>query len=260
MTELVIILPFHLYENRPYLDLALSSIAEQGLNPETTKLVLVSSAEGSHIDLPSPGIPCEVAFRRDLGSIGSKMNFVFRNYQADSYLFASDDIIFGRDAIKEMVMQSKMFQCVVNPTSNCDDITMLMPKFKLSADYETTFPEDLTNFTEERFKLICNYKPVSELPHVLRPTRLKMFATLFPKYVIDSVGLIDERYDSGWEDVDYWVRCRELNVHPIVTTRAYVHHFGGKTCDKKPTDIMENNQRLYQEKWKDNSLAMLAYL
>lgn len=84
------------------------------------------------------------------------------------------------------------------------------------------------------------------------------YATLIPRAVIDKVGLLDEGFKSGDEDLDY---CRRIGQAGYVCRQTYdsfVFHFGGRT--RKFAEGLnpslhqaedKGNHEYYKQKWGD---------
>jgi GT2 family glycosyltransferase len=63
-----------------------------------------------------------------------------------------------------------------------------------------------------------------------RPIRLAPFtASLFRRELFERVGLLDERFESYLEDVDFGLRCAKRGYGGIYTPRAVAYHAGSAT-------------------------------
>lgn len=83
------------------------------------------------------------------------------------------------------------------------------------------------------------------------------YATLLSRAAIEKVGLLDEGFKSGDEDVDYCFRLRQAGYRILQTYDSFVFHFGGKTRKQVDTQSHEQHQRedaenhkYFIEKWK----------
>lgn len=61
---------------------------------------------------------------------------------------------------------------------------------------------------------------------------IPFYATLFSRAIIEQIGLLDEEYKSGCEDVDYCRRLRDRGYRVVQTYDAFVFHFVSKTLNK----------------------------
>jgi len=81
------------------------------------------------------------------------------------------------------------------------------------------------------------------------------FCFLVRKEAVESVGLLDERFEWGWEDMDYCLRLRHGHWRLRLAGSVFVSHDGGRTMKTMPsperrrTDLQ--NRGLILEKWLD---------
>ena len=78
------------------------------------------------------------------------------------------------------------------------------------------------------------------------------FATVLPREALEKVGLLDEKFKSGCEDVDLCKRLKQAGYRMVQAYDSWIFHFGGKT--RKTAE--DRNQQLNQEEDKYNQ----AYL
>jgi GT2 family glycosyltransferase/tetratricopeptide (TPR) repeat protein len=83
--------------------------------------------------------------------------------------------------------------------------------------------------------------------------RLVGFCLVMRREVVDRIGLLDERFGVGnFEDDDYCRRARAAGYRCLVARAAFVHHFGHVSFHAAGIDlsqVLQDNERLYQEKW-----------
>lgn len=253
---ITVVVPWHLPQNRPYLDACLKSIFAQHVPEASIKVVVITDIMGEIKDLDPHVIleqPADVRF------FAASVNYVIRKYPADHYLLACDDTILGRDAITEMLAVGNYYKCIVNCISNCDDLIYAYPEFTLPDGSKTKILEEIDHCSQDRLHAIMSYKPTSDLPSVLKVLRNKFTVTLIPHYVVKEIGVFDETYKNSWEDVDYQVRCKMNGISVLTTTKAYIHHWGGKTLDVEKPNSLEN-EKYFLEKWNGTLFAAVGYL
>jgi GT2 family glycosyltransferase len=88
------------------------------------------------------------------------------------------------------------------------------------------------------------------------PIRMPMmFCTAFRRDVMDTVGFLDERYETGmFEDEDYAIRVRAAGYNVAWTPEVYVHHAYHASIGKLlPTGeymrLVQQNRQRFEEKW-----------
>ena len=59
---------------------------------------------------------------------------------------------------------------------------------------------------------------------------------LIPKKVLDKIGLLDEQFFFGEEDLDWSMRATDKGYKLIIAQDVFVRHFGGVSVDKKQYD------------------------
>ncbi|HLK22861.1 MAG TPA: glycosyltransferase family 2 protein [Bryobacteraceae bacterium] len=101
-------------------------------------------------------------------------------------------------------------------------------------------------------------RPDSELWNQAREIRLSPFtAAIFRKELFERVGLLDERFESYLEDVDFGIRAASAGFTGIYVPNAVAFHQGSATLGRWHSDTVRKiarNQLLlvakhYPEKW-----------
>jgi glycosyltransferase involved in cell wall biosynthesis len=87
------------------------------------------------------------------------------------------------------------------------------------------------------------------------PRMLCFTAVVFPRELVDRIGLLDERFTGyGWEDNDYCRRAREAGFALYVYDRCIVDHSSlqptFRTHARAGGDIW-GNAEIYRQKWGD---------
>ena len=83
---------------------------------------------------------------------------------------------------------------------------------------------------------------------------LGFFCVAIPRRVIETVGLLDERFGLGYFEDDDYCRRVEAAGHRIACAEdVFIHHRMGASFSKlaaeQKHDLVERNRRLYEEKW-----------
>lgn len=79
------------------------------------------------------------------------------------------------------------------------------------------------------------------------------FCFLLKRRAAERIGLLDERFAWGWEDIDYCLRLRQAGWTLALARNVFVEHAGNATIkgmpplERRATDLM--NRRLLTTKW-----------
>jgi GT2 family glycosyltransferase len=82
-----------------------------------------------------------------------------------------------------------------------------------------------------------------------------LFCAALRRDVLESVGLLDERFDVGlFEDDDYSARVREAGLRVVCAEDTFVHHFGEASlgdlfASGRYSELFEANKVRFEEKW-----------
>jgi len=77
-------------------------------------------------------------------------------------------------------------------------------------------------------------------------------AFCFPRWVYEKTGGLDERYEiSYFDDDDFWMTLKKLEIPHYCSTIVSLTTEGGKTLDKMPdrNEFFQKNKKLFEEKW-----------
>jgi GT2 family glycosyltransferase/tetratricopeptide (TPR) repeat protein/2-polyprenyl-3-methyl-5-hydroxy-6-metoxy-1,4-benzoquinol methylase len=83
--------------------------------------------------------------------------------------------------------------------------------------------------------------------------RLVGFCLLIRREVVDTIGVLDERFGVGnFEDDDYCRRAQHAGYRTVVACDSFVHHFGSRTFFASGLDfggILRENEQKFRDKW-----------
>ena len=83
---------------------------------------------------------------------------------------------------------------------------------------------------------------------------LALFCLAVRRTVIDTVGLLDERFDVGmYEDDDFSLRIRQKGYTILCAEDVYIHHWGSAAFSQMAAEryqrLHEENRAKFEEKW-----------
>lgn len=159
----------------------------------------------------------------------SAANNVGLNIAKEKYVcLLNDDTLVGKGWLTALMHEAqKLGVGAVGPFSNCDQGwrhqenivvggRVLKPGMKM---------EDVAGIEPQ----IRDYWHKTEV-HARK--WVAFYCTLMPREAVDKVGLLDEGYLSGDEDLDYCWRLRKAGYRIVQTFGSWVFHYGGKTRKK----------------------------
>lgn len=88
-------------------------------------------------------------------------------------------------------------------------------------------------------------------------------AALFKRDAFDRAGLLDERFVSYLEDVDFSIRCSLAGMHGVYLPRAVSSHYGSASWgpwSPRMVKLIARNQRLLAAKYGASRQTMVAQL
>lgn len=216
-------------ENQKLLDECLESLSYQVTEFET---LVISDAD------EPPKVPewCRLHHEKEKTHFAYKINKGIKliGTEVDYYLIGSDDIVFGKDSLKNMAELSGKHSAIVNAMSNCDDLNFLGVNFEIGG-IEVDKLKGTPNTDAIRI-----YQP-SSLDILVPTNRLNFYATLVPSHMYYAIGPLDENFESGWEDEDYCIRASEKGFKCGIALNSFIFHHGGRTVDKLPKEPRSTN-------------------
>ncbi len=122
-----------------------------------------------------------------------------------------------------------------------------------------------SNFVSGPQKVDCGYDNLAELDgfawdwgkahdgQLAQINRLVGFCLLVRREVVETIGLLDERFGIGcFEDDDFCLRAIQAGYRAVIAVDVFVHHYGGRTFVGSGVNcqaLMAENQRLFHDKW-----------
>ena len=243
-----VIVPHHLNENQKYLDWCLDSILSSNIDLEV--LVYASSEN-------KPSVPDDkrLTLRWDkelYPNCTSKFHAGIKDASTSSkyMMLISDDVIVSKYCIRELAEACGDMGAIMGPASNCDATTRYSAVFNVWdwRGENCVIPqkcslEDIAGFEHA----VINYPVAKRI--LLDPGWISFYCTMFPKTVLNAVGLFNNAMDVRWNDVEFCKRARAKGIPAFINLGAFALHFGDKTLPKstKPEDY-----EVADEAWKQS--------
>ena len=120
----------------------------------------------------------------------------------------------------------------------------------IAVDYDIELNADAYDVVNK----FSHYRHEAYATCVCESDKLNFFNTVFHRRVIDSIGLLDERfYPGSYEDDDYCVRTKLAGYKMMIIRGCHVHHFGSGSFSKLDmpdrVNISNVNRKRFEEKW-----------
>jgi GT2 family glycosyltransferase len=214
------------YNNLKYLKVCIASVRRNTRAPYT--LIVVDSGDDDTYewlrvqpDIVALKSPCRLHF-------AAATNAGIRIAKGEYLVMLNNDTIVA-DGWLDAMMQEATRPGIgaVGPFSNNDKNWRHRDSVVIKGKEigQWTPIEDVLDILED-IEAYTHAKQVSEHEWI------SFYATLFPRRVVDEVGLLDDGFRSGYEDMDY---CRRIRLHGykvIQTYDAFVFHFVSKTIQR----------------------------
>lgn len=117
---------------------------------------------------------------------------------------------------------------------------------------------------EEEFRALCRTH-ATQHPRIYDVPFYYFYCVRISPTVQQRVGLFDEQFRLGGEDIDYCLRCHLAGVPVQYAGRSYVLHFQGKSTWDGPEQDSATEARnaryreIFRNKWGEDLLELLAW-
>lgn len=155
-------------------------------------------------------------------NFSQSMNLGIKRGSAPYICFLNDDVIVSKGWIKPLIEQIKGKVAFSNPLSNCDK--GWLHNYDLRVDGISLLP-GAHKIGSINPKSIHNFKSGS-IKTYTRPW-VAFFATMTSREIVEKIGLFDEEFKTGSEDLDYCTRANKLGYTCAINEASFVFHYGG---------------------------------
>jgi len=249
-----IVIP-HYAPRSDYVSLAVRSALESEGSFSRSVSVVSSSKAGP----PEVDSRANVSHQYERLSFAQAVNKGLVNHppQTTHFFVFNDDAILSKDALQQMLNVVGNSEMILNPWSNCDKGWLHNDTLLLGPDKDLHPNMVIEEFNKDQIESLFVYEPRNIHSNVTNETTFcALYATMFPKAVLDKVGYLYEGFSNGGEDADFSYRARRLGIESYWTRFAFVFHFGGKTRkvahDDNPDLHMQEdhiNNTLLAKRW-----------
>ena len=165
----------------------------------------------------------------------ASINLGIAHSKAPFICMLNDDVIVSDGWLEPLLQEVQNGAGFCNPLSNCDagflhQYDLCLDEMPLGAGVNYLIDsriqhinmQDLSIYTSD----IWSYKTA------IKPRRYKLdwvpfFCTLTSRSLVEKVGVLDDAFNNGCEDVDYCRRAGQMGNTAQVNENSFVFHFGG---------------------------------
>lgn len=176
------------------------------------------------------------------GGFAKACNQGIRQAAGDFVLLLNNDTAVAAGWLRNMIncLESNPAIGIVGPRTN-----FAKGPQSLQVDYANM---------DEMFAFSCQFNAKPDPSKWFELEMAVGFCMLVKRQVIESVGLLDERFGIGFfEDDDYCRRVRLKEFRIMCAGDTFVHHFGSRSFIGNKIDrdrLVQENWRKYAAKWK----------
>jgi glycosyltransferase involved in cell wall biosynthesis len=181
----------------------------------------------------------------------------------------NDDVIVSDGWLPPLLEDIRQGAGFSNPLSNCDegflhDYQLEIKSVRLGPATNMLYNEQIVHRAQPEEGIapsaIWSYKPGVQPRHYYRDW-VPFFCTLTSRSLLEQVGLLDDGFNNGCEDVDLCRRASALGYTSVVNENSFVFHFGGTSTTpyvtEHPTE-KDATYQLYQHKYRAPLLCIHA--
>ncbi|HEY9259987.1 glycosyltransferase [Chitinophaga sp.] len=181
-------------------------------------------------------LPGEVTvIRADALNYAAAINLGIAHSTASYICMMNDDVIVSDGWLQPLLEDIHQGAGFSNPLSNCDEgflhhYPLELKSVRLGAGTNMLHNEQIVHRAQPEVGIapsaIWSYQPGVQ-PRRYYHDWVPFFCTLTSRSLIEKVGLLDDGFNNGCEDVDYCRRASALGYTSVVNENSFVFHFGG---------------------------------
>ena len=246
------------YNNPELLDACLRSIAASTTIRHTLTIVDVGqdrNVDHDRMKMEMEGGAC-VSYRLikpvTKTSFSASNNLALRTTSSPYVMLLNDDTIVTPGWLESLKSAVDEQGCgIAGPFSNCDQ--GWLHDENIFIDGLSLHPNMALEQVSSRLNAIYEYgrqRSAGPARRMQQPW-FAFYAVLMTRKVIDEVGLLDETFVNGGEDVDFCKRAARLGYRTVQCLDNFVLHFGGKSRKVSPEQDPDAHKRedTFNNRW-----------
>lgn len=220
-------------------------LIDQGVD-RTVDIIVTTYGGGKYLDACLKSIEANTNHPHNVIVVDAKeretnfsqtINQGIRQGNAPYVCFLNDDVIVTKGWLTPLVEQIKDNVGFCNPLSNCDKFWL--HQYEMNVNGVDLGPGTTTMNDEGQICLkteseptvspesLYSYYPPTSQRRIYQRDWVAFFATVMSRELINKVGLLDEDFRTGSEDLDYSTRASKFGYTCAVNENSFVFHFGG---------------------------------
>ncbi|AWI25240.1 glycosyltransferase [Flavobacterium pallidum] len=233
--------------NSKAIDIIIPTIYNPGHLKVCVESVIACTQSPFHITVINNGIynemhdKCVKMIAADNLNFSQSINLGIKHTSAPYICIMNDDVIVSdgwAEPMKKSLSDPNVGFC--NPLSNCEygilhhhqmEVNGIKLLHHNNALIGLKVAEKQNPDISIRPESIQTYVPPFERKTVL-VAWVAFYCTITTRKVIESIGLLDEQFNNGSEDVDLCHRAKKMGLQSVVNEESFVFHFGGTSTDK----------------------------
>jgi GT2 family glycosyltransferase len=233
------------YNNLDYLRRCLETLLAKTERPNFEVIVVDNGSEDSVVEYLQDSAKREPRLQAILN--GENLGFARANNigiqaasDADYVVLLNDDTVLTRGWLTRLLRHlDDPAVGLVGPVTNC-----AANEAQINTGYQAL--DDLESFAESYCR--ARVGRAFDIP------MLAMYCVAMRKSLIDQIGLLDERFETGmFEDDDFSLRARRAGFRIVCAEDAFVHHWGRASfsrMDQRQYDrLFDANRKKFEAKW-----------
>lgn len=228
-----------IHHNRPDLtDLAVYSLRAHTNAPH--RLLLINNASDDNLTCLEPD---ELVVNQRPRTFAHNCNLALEQARGERVVLLNNDVFLPPGWLEGLMGGLDLGHGLAGAVSNFEiplDLELGGLRVRLGAQGDR---QDIRGRWQELAQVLGNFNLAGAFKAPLLKNSVSFYAVAVSRAVISQVGLLDQRFVHGYEDLDYCLRAWLAGHSVAACANAYVVHFGGRsTPGAGPEELAERDR------------------